>query len=117
MDMNDKNTSAERTFIIVEPDPVVGLDLAGALSSAFPTNRTDLFTMAGEAKAQLAQASASACILLSSRLVSEDVMSALRACAVRGAQIVFVGAVDNVDFPANVVEMPFTTQMIMDVLA
>jgi len=114
--MELKDISATRTFIIVEPDPVVGLDLAGALSSAFPNSAMNLCMMAAEAKAHISDATTSFCILLNSRLASDEVIGSLRTCVSRGAQVVFVGTIDNVDFPADVVEMPFTTKMIMDVL-
>ena len=70
--------------------------------------------MVAEAKAQIKEASDSVCILLSSGLASDDVMSSLRKCVSRGAKVVFVGSIDSIDFPAAFIEVPFSNKMILD---
>jgi 2-keto-3-deoxy-L-rhamnonate aldolase RhmA len=106
-----------RTFIVIEPDPIVSMDLAGTLKSAFPESRVNLFQLLTEAKKQISTSPKTACILVSSSLVSSSMTEMLRDWVALGARLVFVGDINDVDVPSDVVQKPFTTQMILSVLA
>lgn len=114
--MNNTTSHSDRTFIIIEPDPIIGLDLNGILSSAFPGAALKLFRDIAEAEKHIASAMSSACILLNSKVASCNILPLLSECVARGADVLFIGEANDVGFPANFVQMPFTSDMILTTL-
>lgn len=95
-----------RSFVIIEPDPIISMDLVGALKTAFPKSDVSVSQMFADAVMHLAAAPASISILLSHSLVSEKTLGILSDYVARGAKVVFVGDVGSVDFQSTVVDMP-----------
>ena len=114
--MNNTTSHSERTYIIIEPDPIVGLDLNGILSSAFPDAALKLFRDIAEAEAHIATAMSSACILLNSKVASCGILELLNDCVGRGVNVLFIGETRDVGFPASFVQKPFTSDMILTTL-
>ncbi len=56
------------------------------------------------------------CVFFNSRLIDARATEALNAVAARGGQIVFIGDMPEVAFPAFAVDMPFSSDMIMGAL-
>lgn len=105
-----------KTFIVIEPDPVIGLDLVDMLRSAHP--RCDLAVLGSlaDASGRLQAAAAGACVIVNSSAAAGRSLAMLRDVVVRGGQIVFIGNQPDIDFPAAIVATPFTSAMIMDAL-
>ncbi len=105
-----------KTFVVVEPDPVVGLDLVEMLRSAYP--RCDVVVLGSllDALGRLQATGAGACVLINSAAVADRSLVMLHDVVVRGGRVVFIGRQPDIDFPATVVETPFTSAMIMNAL-
>lgn len=114
--MRQTNPVSERSFVIVEPDPIIAMDLLGMLKTAFPSSPVTVSQMLADVADQITTSAASVSILLNSSLISEHALASLRGYTDKGARIVLVGAAVNVSFDASVVEMPFTSEMILNVL-
>lgn len=105
-----------KTFIVIEPDPVIGLDLVDMLRSAHPACDVAVEGSLLDATGRLQATGPGACVIINSGAVADRSPALLRDVVVRGGQIVFIGAQPDIDFPATVVETPFTSAMIMDAL-
>lgn len=115
--MEKNSATIERSFYIVEPDPIISMDLHGVVQSSFPQSAvkvvSDADAVVTELQAALQQA---ATFVINSSVVTEEALEALRAAVTHGAQVLFIGGSVAADFHAACVEMPFTSQMILDAL-
>jgi len=105
-----------RTFFVIQNDPIVSLDLVGMLGTYFPNGVTHLFDQLDAALELIETALETACVLIASDLVTTTAMTKIEDMVARGARIVVIGASDTGSFSANV-SIPFSTKMILDVLA
>ena len=106
-----------RTFIVIQNDPIVSMDLLGLLETSFPESAIHLFDQLEAASVMIEASMASACVLIGSNLVTKTSLASVEDFIARGARMVIVGGGDGVSFAAAVVNTPFTTEMILDVLA
>lgn len=101
-----------RVFYIIEPDPVVGLDLAGALRDWFDGARIErLQTVAAMLDAPVG---ADAVCLVNPSAVPPQDLDVLALWQARGAGLVFIGAPAPGYEAAWVLDQPFTTDMIVE---
>lgn len=105
-----------KTFVVIEPDPVVGLDLVEMLRSVYPKSDVVVLGSLLDASGRLQATGADACVLINSAAAADRSLATLRGVVVRGGRVVFIGRKPNIDFPATVVETPFTSAMIMNAL-
>jgi DNA-binding NarL/FixJ family response regulator len=105
-----------KTFIVIEPDPVVGLDLVEMLRSAHPKCDVVVLGTLLDALGRLQATGAGAFVLINSAAAADRSLAMLRDVVVRGGRVVFIGRQPDIDFPATVVETPFTSAMIMNAL-
>ncbi|MEY1556369.1 hypothetical protein AB3Y40_12120 [Yoonia sp. R2331] len=102
-------------FILIEPDPVVALDLNGLLSSRYP----DAVKVSGGTFADVAKAfqmcGPRTTVFARATLVASDndLHDAVMAAATRGSHIVLIGAEQKTSFPAVFVDLPFTNDMLV----
>ena len=116
--MSFAGDASTRTFFVVEPDPVVSLDLVGTLQSAFPLAHVTSAAMIEEALRGLgSELPDRTSILMSASLATESTIGALRELIAKGAEIIMVGEGQSFGLPVSIVETPFTTDMILSVLA
>ena len=107
-----------RSFIIIEPDPIVCLDMEGMLTTRYP--QSDV--IAGASLSDIGHAihtcGPDSTLFIKSALFSEDeaLLRVTRSAVTRGGQVVIIGHSVEVDFAATFVELPFTTGMIMAAL-
>lgn len=114
--MENDITRRKRAFIIIEPDPIVSLDLIGIFETAFPDAELTLFQTEAEAQMHLALASPAVSVVVSSRVVSPSLLQTLRDCAARQSQVMIIGSARDLDFHAIVVDTPFTSEMVLSSL-
>jgi hypothetical protein len=110
-----KKTTAEtaRCFVIVEPDPIVSLDLSGILGTAFKDAALMICRDFAEAEQYITDAVSSVCVLLNSNMAASGILPLLRDLVARGGEVMFIGDAHDVDFPAYFVQKPFTSEMIL----
>lgn len=115
--MISSETVRVRSFIIVEPDPIVSMDVQGILRSAFPRAMITTFRSAAMCSAELHAANAGITILFDAGLLTNSMIPTLCAAVQRGAQVVVIGGNVELDFQTAFVDSPFTSQMILDAFA
>ena len=109
-------SASQRNFIIVEPDPLIGLDLTGILQSEFPDAELTLFHSQEEAGAYIFAAPQPLCVLLNTNAASEAMLTLLRDHVAPRGDVLFIGSERDVGFPASFVQTPFTSRMILSSL-
>lgn len=114
--MNKDIASSQNSFVVIEPDPVISLDLGGILKSEFPDAKLTLFRGAEEAEKYLVSIASPLCIVVNSSAASAGLLSVLRDCTARMSKVVFIGPMGAVDFPSLTIQMPFTSEMILSTL-
>lgn len=107
----------DRTFIIVEPDPVVTMDIVGALKGAYPTNDVKMATTLSEASQLIGATEGRIAIFVNGVVSKVRDNNILNTVAASAAQIIFVGQGIDIGMPATVIEMPFTTDMILNAIS
>lgn len=105
-----------RSFVVIEPDPVIAMDLAGILAHGFPENALTVFRDALAAEKHLLAMTSAVCVLINSRVASAGLLLALRNCVAQQGEVVFIGSMGDLDFPATAIQMPFTSKMILSIL-
>ena len=104
-----------RHFILIEPDPIVALDLQGLLSSRYP----DATKAIGAGFADVAKAfntcGPMTTIFARATLVTSDpdLHRAVVDATTRSSQVILIGAEQEVAFPAVFVDLPFTNDMLV----
>lgn len=106
-------STGQRNFIVVEPDPLVGLDLTGILQSEFPDAELRLFHSQEEACAYIYAVPRPVCVLVNTSVASEAMLILLRDHVVPHGDVLFIGSERDVGFPASFVQTPFTSRMIL----
>lgn len=114
--MNNTTARNGRSFIIVEPDPIVSLDLTGILNFGFPASTVVRAQDVAEAEHLITGAMPSVCVLVNADVASGAMLDLLRACVMRGGEVLFIGEARDVGFAACFVRMPFTSGMIITTL-
>ena len=99
-------------FYVIEPDPVVRLDLSTALPSQFPECQVHFEDALSEALRP--PDGAHSCVLVNGSLPLGDRKDDLSACASRGISIIFIGTPKESIPNAHVLETPFTNRMIFE---
>ncbi|EBA11156.1 hypothetical protein [Roseobacter sp. CCS2] len=104
-----------KTFIILEPDPVVAMDLEGALIQRFPSCHVTAGASLQEIGAAIHQCGPDTTMFVKNTLFigDDDFKRVVQTAATRGSHIVTIGAVEDLDVPSTFVEMPFTTDMVI----
>ncbi len=104
-----------KSFIIIEPDPIVAMDVEGLLSSQFP--RADITT--GASLADIGPAihncgPASMLVVKGALLADDgDLRRVVQTAAVRRARIFVIGEPSDLDFPVTFIELPFTSDTML----
>lgn len=107
-----------RTFIIIDPDPIVSLDLEGLLVSQFTDAEVVSFRTADELACILTLMSARATLFVRGGgfAQQEEVANLVRAAVEGGCSVVSIGAHYGTDIPFQVVDMPFTNESILEII-
>lgn len=106
-------------IIIVEPDPIVCIDLEGTLKDTFPTHEIVAASDPDTATALVQSAEADTTVFVKGSWLIKHVGLAetVRDAAAVGAQIVTLGQVDGLPPSFRGVEVPFTTEMLMQAMS
>lgn len=105
-------------FIIIEPDPIVVMDIEGLLTAQFPRARI----VAGASLADIGPAIHSCgpetTFVVKGSIVADDddLRRVVREAAVRTARIVVIGGPFEFDFAATFIELPFSSDMMLAVM-
>lgn len=105
-----------RSFVIIDPDPIVTLDLVSLIKSTYPHGDVAMGRDVQQGAAALTRLMQGDFAFFNTNLMDEAAIDILNGVAARGGQIVFIGSKPDVTFPAMCVEKPFTSAMIMTAL-
>lgn len=104
-----------KKFIIIEPDPIVAMDVEGLLTNQLP----GAHVIAGGSLADIG-AAAHDCgpdttMVIKGTLIAhdDDLRFVVQTAAIRQARIVVIGGPFDFDFPATFIELPFTSDMVL----
>ena len=102
-------------FIIIEPDPIVCMDVEGMLTDHFPDCRVVSGFSLSSVGAEIYNCGPDTALFVKSTLLveSDDLRRVAATAATRGSQIVVIGSVKDLSFPVTIVELPFTMDMVM----
>ncbi|WP_298860247.1 hypothetical protein [uncultured Sulfitobacter sp.] len=106
-------TISRRSFVIVEPDPVIGLDLTGILQSEFPEAELKLFRRQEDAEQHIHKVTSPICVVLSASVATAPMLALLQERVASQGEVLFIGSERDVGFPAAFVQTPFTSEMIL----
>ncbi len=108
-----------RNFIVVEPDPIVRMDIEGMLLAEYPASQLATGDSLSEVGAALNSCGVETTLIVRGSLISEneDLLRVLRAAATRGSHLVVIGDMEDFDLPATFLELPFTTEMVVAAVA
>ena len=108
----------QRNFIVIEPDQVIAMDLEGILQSRYATARVALAISLQEVGNVIGVSGIGTTIFVSETLTSysTDVRRVLATAATRGSHIVVIGQPHSVEFPVTFIDMPFTSEMVIEVV-
>lgn len=104
-----------KNFIIIEPDPVVCMDVEGMLIDKYPHCHVTAGATLADIGAAIYNCGPDSALFVKATLVlaDSDLRRVLETAATRGCAIVVIGHADDLDFPASFVELPFTTDMML----
>ena len=107
-----------QSFIIVEPDPIVCMDMQGILLTRYPQSDIIVGASLSDLGPAIHICGAETTLFIKSTLFADDdeLQHATRTAAARGGQVVMIGHTGGVDFAAVFVELPFTTEMVLAAL-
>lgn len=107
--------NVDKTFIIIEPDPVVCMDVEGMLIAEYPKSQLSVGASLADVAPMTYSCGANCTLFVRGSLISEsdDLGRAVRIAATRGCRIVIIGLEEDFDFPATFIDLPFTTDMVM----
>ena len=116
--LSDWGKTVARSFIVVEPDQIVRLDLEGMLRAQFPEAGLTYGRSLADVGNAINASTPSTTIFVrwDSARDSKIALDALHTAAVRGCQIIMIGANRDVPFPATFIDPPFTTEMVIEAL-
>ena len=103
------------SIYVAEPNPVVRLDLDGALTAQFP--HYDLFIRPDLSEVEARLNGHRDRLIVSSSLTGPADMEVLRDVASRGVPIIFLGETVAAPFPASTLLFPFSTEMVIEALS
>ncbi|WP_187428537.1 hypothetical protein ROLI_044690 [Roseobacter fucihabitans] len=106
-----------QSFVVVEPNPVVLMDLVGTLQHSFPAGSVASLASGSEIGHLLDQVALTTCFFVNGALISELAPDVVRTIIDAGGRIVSIGRSASDVVPATVLEIPFTTTMILEALS
>ena len=108
----------QRNFIVIEPDQVIAMDLEGILQSRYASARVALAISLQEVGNVIGVTGIGTTIFVSETLTSDstEVRQVLATAATRGSHIVVIGQPHSIEFPATFIDMPFTSDMVIEVV-
>jgi hypothetical protein len=115
--MQKSSAHLNRAFVIIESDPIISMDLLGTVAAAFPQSSVYISELVADALSPSNLSLVPTSILINSVLVTEECIDVLRDCVDNGAKLVFIGSAPDTDLPSVVIELPFTTSMILNALS
>ena len=103
-----------RNFIIIEPDPVVCMDIEGMLIATYPDCQIAAGSSLAEIGAAIYNCGPDSALIVRGTLISDsdDLKRVVQTAAARGAKIVVLGDFNDVGCPASYVELPFTSETV-----
>ena len=107
----------DHSFVVVEPDPVVRMDLVGTLEHRFPAAIVAAFSSVDEMGQIMDHLAVSACVFVSGALVPDLAPDLARLVVETGGRVVSIGAPRSDAVLTTVLEMPFTMTTILDALS
>lgn len=105
-----------KRFILIEPDPIVCIDLEGALRDKYPDSQIDKADDPKCAKRLIDVSTSGTTIFIKGSLIGQhsDLARSIGDAAASGFSIVTIGKVEKLATPARFIDLPFTTDMIIE---
>lgn len=104
-----------KNFIIIEPDPIVTMDVEGLLISQFPHAHITTGASLADIGSAIHNCGPASTMVVKGTLLADDgdLRRVARIAAIRKARIVVIGGPFDFDFPATFIELPFTSDMML----
>ena len=105
-------------FILLEPDPIICLDLTDMLRVAFPASDVQGGTSLDQATPLINKSGAGTTVLVCESLLdfNKELVKSLTDAAERGAKLVVIGGEPSIPLPAQVLHIPFSSKMVLDLI-
>ena len=105
-------------FIILEPDPIVRMDISGLLASEYPAASVFQGAAFEELGGSAEDVGPQTTYFIKDSLISAGsaLESALKSAVVHGSRVIVMGARRAVGFPAEFLELPFDSEMVIATL-
>lgn len=104
-----------KNFIIIEPDPIVAMDVEGLLISQFPRALITTGASLADIGPVIHNCSPASTMVVKGTLLADDddLRRVVQIAAVREARIVVIGGPFDFGFPSTFIELPFTSDMVL----
>lgn len=104
-----------RNFIIIDPDPIVSMDLEEMLLSQFPAAQVVTFGAMDAIATALNVTTPDTTLFVRGAwfVQNDEVARMVRNAASYGSSVVIIGESGGVDIPGQVIDLPFTNEMIL----
>ncbi|WP_415404426.1 hypothetical protein [Tateyamaria sp. SN3-11] len=106
----------DHCFVVVEPDPIVRMDVAGALEHNFPTSRVEDCNSLDDLEQLLVTARGPVSVFVNGAMLSELSAHVLKPVVEGGGQVVSIGGPAAPSIHATTLDVPFSTAMILEAL-
>jgi hypothetical protein len=105
-------------FIIIEPDPIVAMDVEGLLTAQFPRACITAGASLVDIGPAIHSCGPETTLVVKGSIVAydDDLRRVVREAAVRMARIVVIGGPFEFDFAVTFIELPFTSDMMLAVM-
>lgn len=105
------------TFLLSVSDPIVQMDLMGALSTSFPKSTVSPLGIIDDLPSQMNLSHYPICVFFSNPIWSNETRDLLLRFVKTGGRLITLGPPKIAELPSAILDMPFTTQMVLDVLS
>lgn len=101
------------TFILVETNPVISMDVLGMIDEAFPDHKLIQGENLGAVTPDVKAAGPEVTLIISAGMSSTEDAAMLRDAVARGSQLIWLGEPEVDDIPAIVITLPFTNDTVL----
>lgn len=108
-----------RNFIIIEPDAIVAMDLESLLAEHYPAASIVIGASLADVGSTIYKCGPDCTLLVRGLRISKDndLRRIVQEAANRGTRVITIGEQADVGVDAKVIEVPFTTEMVLEAVA
>ena len=107
----------DHSFVVVEPDPIVRMDLAGALEDNFPNSRVEICASTDELQSSFMSMDSPVNLFVNATILSDLPPDMIKSVGDGGGRVVRVGSSTLPSDQTAVLDVPFSTAMILEAVS